>query len=329
MSILVVIRGNSGSGKTTNSREVRRRYGRGCALIEQDHLRRTVLREHRGNGSAAVAPGFIVGTARAALESGYHVVLEGILDSGAHGDLLRDLIARHEGPSAAFYFDIPFDETVRRHQTRAEPIPVTAETMRGWYLPHDMPRLRRQDDPALDTPLELIGGLSCVDLTGKVGNLSVGVAGAVTDAVEGVLGVDAEAFGEHSLSAFDVQSGGERGLELFGQGATSGDRAVLEQGDGGEVGEGSADLPVGLGQAARGVAEQIEHPDGLLTQTHGDGVAGSVAVGMGAGGEVAPLVAGGGEVRVFGDGAAVEGRQARAVAVVDLEQFQLPGGLVR
>ena len=31
---LVVIRGNSGSGKTSTAREVRRRYGRGVALVE-------------------------------------------------------------------------------------------------------------------------------------------------------------------------------------------------------------------------------------------------------------------------------------------------------
>jgi predicted kinase len=33
MPTLVVIRGNSGSGKTTTAREVRRRYGRGCTLL--------------------------------------------------------------------------------------------------------------------------------------------------------------------------------------------------------------------------------------------------------------------------------------------------------
>jgi uridine kinase len=42
---LVVIRGNSGSGKSTVTRELRHRYGRGCALVEQDYLRRMVLRE--------------------------------------------------------------------------------------------------------------------------------------------------------------------------------------------------------------------------------------------------------------------------------------------
>ncbi|MEU4689253.1 AAA family ATPase [Actinoplanes sp. NPDC023714] len=132
---LVVIRGNSGSGKTTTAREVRRRYGRGAALIEQDHLRRVVLREHGGN---PVAPAFIVGTARAALDAGYHVVLEGILHSGQHAGPLTDLIAGHPGPSHVYWFEVSFEETVRRHLGRAEPIPVSAGRMREWYAPHDL-----------------------------------------------------------------------------------------------------------------------------------------------------------------------------------------------
>ncbi|BBH69697.1 hypothetical protein ACTI_63820 [Actinoplanes sp. OR16] len=133
--ILVVIRGNSGSGKTTTAREVRRRFGRGAALIEQDHLRRVVLREHGGN---PVAPAFIVGTARAALDAGYHVILEGILHSGQHAGPLRDLMAAHPGPSWVFWFDVSFEETVRRHRNRAEPIPVTADHMLSWYGGSDL-----------------------------------------------------------------------------------------------------------------------------------------------------------------------------------------------
>ncbi|GIF13041.1 AAA family ATPase [Actinoplanes teichomyceticus] len=134
---LVVIRGNSGSGKTTIARAVRRRYGRGCALIEQDHLRRVILREH-DSGPDPVAPRFITTTARAALESGYHVILEGILWTGRYGAAVRDLIAGHPGRSAVYYLDVSFDETVRRHLRRAEPIPVTAEQMRAWYHPLDL-----------------------------------------------------------------------------------------------------------------------------------------------------------------------------------------------
>lgn len=135
---LVIIRGNSGSGKTTTAREVRRRYGRGCALLEQDYLRRTMLREHDSSSIGVVAPQFIVATARAALAVGYHVVLEGILHTERYGEGLRRLVDEHAGPSHVFYLEVSFDETVRRHQGRAEPIPVTASEMREWYAPRDL-----------------------------------------------------------------------------------------------------------------------------------------------------------------------------------------------
>ncbi|XVV16227.1 AAA family ATPase [Actinoplanes sp. CA-131856] len=135
---LVVVRGNSGSGKTTIAREVRRRYGRGCALVEQDYLRRVVLREHGSDGTPTIAPGFIMSVVRAALAGGYHVVLEGILHTGQYGQPLRELIAEHPGPAGVYWMDVSFDETVRRHRRRAEPIPVTAGQMREWYTPLDL-----------------------------------------------------------------------------------------------------------------------------------------------------------------------------------------------
>lgn len=134
---LIVIRGNSGSGKSTTAREVRRRYGRGAALVEQDYLRRVVLREH-GDQDQPVAPGFVVAMTRYALDAGYHVVLEGILPNGSYGPALRELIAEHPGPAAVYWMQVGFEETVRRHERRAEPIKVTAEQMRGWYTILDL-----------------------------------------------------------------------------------------------------------------------------------------------------------------------------------------------
>ena len=42
---LIVLRGNSGSGKSTVAQAVRERYGRGCAPVEQGYPREIVLRE--------------------------------------------------------------------------------------------------------------------------------------------------------------------------------------------------------------------------------------------------------------------------------------------
>jgi len=45
-SRLIVLRGNSGSGKSTTARALRERFGRRLAWVEQDYLRRVVLKEH-------------------------------------------------------------------------------------------------------------------------------------------------------------------------------------------------------------------------------------------------------------------------------------------
>lgn len=131
---LIVIRGNSGAGKTTTAREVRRRYGRGCALVEQDYLRRIVLREHDCTDMGPVAPGFIVATVRHLIGAGYHVVLEGILHAERYAVPLRRLIDEHHGPSHAYYLEVPFAEAVRRNAARG----FTAEQMLGWYAPDDL-----------------------------------------------------------------------------------------------------------------------------------------------------------------------------------------------
>lgn len=135
---LVILRGNSASGKTTIAREVRRRYGRGCSLIEQDQLRRVLLREHGSDSTPTVAPRFIAAVARAALAEGYHVVLEGILHTTQYAEPLRRLIAEHPGPVAVFWLQVSFEETLRRHAERPDLAHVTEQMMRRWYRELDL-----------------------------------------------------------------------------------------------------------------------------------------------------------------------------------------------
>ncbi|SIN36879.1 kinase [Micromonospora cremea] len=134
-SILVCVRGNSGSGKSSIARELRRRHGRGCALVEQDYLRRIVLRERDRPGGAA--PALIEQTARFALDHGYHVVLEGIMFSRHYRRMLTSLRDGHRGRSLFCYLDVSLPETLRRHRTRPQATEFTAEDMSGWYAPHD------------------------------------------------------------------------------------------------------------------------------------------------------------------------------------------------
>ncbi|MFC0435519.1 AAA family ATPase [Kutzneria buriramensis] len=131
--MLIVLRGNSGSGKSSVARAVRARVPR-VALVQQDVVRRDVLDEGDVAGGANI--GLLDVMARYALDHGYHVVLEGIFNAGRYGEMLRGLA--RDNAAAFFYFDVSFEETARRHASRPEAAEFSVEDMRRWYRTRDL-----------------------------------------------------------------------------------------------------------------------------------------------------------------------------------------------
>jgi adenylylsulfate kinase-like enzyme len=131
---LIVVRGNSGSGKTSVVEAIRERYGRGIAYIEQDYVRRIVFQELDQPDGANIE--LIGQMARHALGRGFHTVVEGILPTIRYGGMLEQLHRDHGGHF--YYLDIPFEETVRRHATREKASAFTADDMADWYRPKDL-----------------------------------------------------------------------------------------------------------------------------------------------------------------------------------------------
>lgn len=81
--------------------------------------------------------GLISLTARYALDHGYHVIIEGILHAARYADMLTQLATDHRG-TTAFYLDVSWDETLRRHATRPQAAEFGLEHMRSWYQHHDL-----------------------------------------------------------------------------------------------------------------------------------------------------------------------------------------------
>ncbi|MFC5805296.1 AAA family ATPase [Streptomyces formicae] len=133
---LVVLRGNSASGKSSVAAGLRARFGRGLALVGQDNLRRIVLRERDRPGAANI--GLIDLTARYALDAGFHVVVEGILYADHYGEMLAQLRADHRGPTHGYYLDVPFAETLTRHATKPQASEYGESELRDWYRPLDL-----------------------------------------------------------------------------------------------------------------------------------------------------------------------------------------------
>ena len=134
---LIVIRGNSASGKSAAAAAIRDRYGRrGLAIVGQDNLRRVILRERDVPGGANID--LIDQTARFALSRGYHTIVEGIFNADHYGAMLTALISDNHGRAFAYFLDVPFPETLRRHATKTGSLKYGEAEMRRWYRGLDL-----------------------------------------------------------------------------------------------------------------------------------------------------------------------------------------------
>lgn len=135
MSKLVIIRGNSGSGKTTTAKALQHRLGRNIMVLSQDVIRREILWVKDGFGTEALP------LLMDMLQYGYNhcetVILEGILDAGYYRplfELASELFGRE---IFAYYYDLTFEETLIRHQTKPNRDQFGREEMQRWWKEKD------------------------------------------------------------------------------------------------------------------------------------------------------------------------------------------------
>ncbi|WP_200800716.1 kinase [Agrobacterium sp. DSM 25558] len=132
---LILIRGNSGTGKSALALAIRNSLPRGVAIIGQDLLRRNVL--HVLDTKPSLAADYIEISARFALDRGLHVVVEGILREDIYGDMLRRVISSHQGITRCYRYKISFQETLNRHITKPNAAEFGENEMRQWWRDDD------------------------------------------------------------------------------------------------------------------------------------------------------------------------------------------------
>lgn len=135
-SKLIIIRGNSGSGKSTVAKALRsamrERYGRGSTmLVSQDQIRVEMLdvKDTEDNESIAL----IHMICQYGRDLGMHVILDGILDRWKYGEMLTRLMDEWSGSCHVYYYDVPLEVTLARHDLRPQRTLFTKDNMRGWY----------------------------------------------------------------------------------------------------------------------------------------------------------------------------------------------------
>ncbi|MCJ1966628.1 kinase [Candidatus Nanosynbacter sp. TM7-087] len=133
---LIILRGNSGCGKTSTARLLQCQLGDGTMLVSQDVVRREILRVKDSENNPAIQ--LIYDLCMYGNNVGYTVILEGILSNKKYGAMLRRLLDDFQGEKLIYYFDVSFEETVRRHATKPNAHEFGESEMRQWWKDQDV-----------------------------------------------------------------------------------------------------------------------------------------------------------------------------------------------
>lgn len=135
MQKLIILRGNSGSGKSTIAKELQNRFGTNTMLISQDIIRRDILKVKDGENTLALPlmkELLVYGHAHSNI-----VILEGIMYADWYKPLFELSVQLYGTGVYAYYFDLPFEETLKRHQTKPNCHEFGEDAMRRWWREND------------------------------------------------------------------------------------------------------------------------------------------------------------------------------------------------
>ena len=135
MRKLVIIRGNSGSGKSSLAKRLQREFGRGTLVIPQDTVRREMLWARDGPDTAAVP--LLTDLLRYGYANSGVTILEGILHSEWYCPVFQEAVRLFGENIFAYYYALPFEETLRRHETKPNRFEFGEEDMRRWWKEKD------------------------------------------------------------------------------------------------------------------------------------------------------------------------------------------------
>lgn len=132
---VIILRGNSGSGKSTIAKALQKRFGYGTMLISQDMIRREMLYVRDGANTKAIS--LSMDLINYGKENCDIIILEGILNASWYKELFEMIQQEFEHRIYAYYFDLSFEETLIRHQQKPNRNDFGEAEMRDWWKAKD------------------------------------------------------------------------------------------------------------------------------------------------------------------------------------------------
>ena len=159
MGKLIILRGNSGSGKTTVAWMLQEKFGPNTMRISHDMVRMEILHVWSAEGLLKSQP-LMIELMKYGKRNSEITILEGILPSEDYRPLFETAIQEYGEDIYSYYYDLPFEETLRRHQTKPKRNEFGEEEMRRWWREKDyldnIPQKILTEDISLEEAVELI-----------------------------------------------------------------------------------------------------------------------------------------------------------------------------
>lgn len=140
---LIVLRGPLGSGKSSVAKAVRASQGERMAIVEQDYLRRILLKEKDVPNGLNID--LIKQTTLFLLKHSYHVIMEGIFYEDRYSVMVAEIIQQHPTNNYFFYFDISFEETLHRHEFKPNKSDFGEKEMKEWFKEKDFLKFVKEE----------------------------------------------------------------------------------------------------------------------------------------------------------------------------------------
>ncbi|SQE85041.1 putative kinase [Streptococcus dysgalactiae subsp. equisimilis] len=135
MTKLILIRGNAASGKTSLANALQRQLGENTLLLSQDKLRREMLLAHDGFDTPTIP--LLKHLITFGMANCDYIILEGILKADWYAPVWDFISQQSRLQVFAYYYDIPFEETLKRHSSRSKVEEFGEEALRKWWNEKD------------------------------------------------------------------------------------------------------------------------------------------------------------------------------------------------
>lgn len=163
MSKLIILRGNSGSGKTTLAKILQERLGPNTMRLSHDMVRMEILHVWSREGREKSLP-LMIELMRYGRRHSEFTVMEGILPTEAYMPLFEAAVEEYGEEIYAYYYDLSFEETLRRHATKPNRNDFGETEMRRWWKEGDyLPNIREKILTQEQTP-DAAADMICCDV---------------------------------------------------------------------------------------------------------------------------------------------------------------------